>query len=261
METRELLVYLEKLEIGLSSFSFGELGTEEAVELKKSFDRFKHGLEDKVFGVDGVNQLTALYKKVGIQSLEDATIRNQGGPDLDSLLSKLENTPLSYEQSEIVRALKKLSQNTQGANSSPEETNGPNSLSSYIEFIERDLDFDHPQHQIGLKSVLEECMGHMDLMEEVVRMFKQNLLEFIGCSKIQLEKGDFAALGLACQKVVPSLRMMKTLGLLETVQQMAVRCSTDQDLRHLDFLYGQFITEFPGIQEQVDFEMEILRSM
>ena len=257
METRELLVYLEKLEIGLSSFSFGELGTEEAVALKKSFERFKHGLEDKVFGAEGRDQLTALYKRVGIQGLEQAPAR--AGEDLESLLLRLGDTPLNNEQREIVRALQKMAKNSLGADSPTAETNDTHF--SHYESIEMDLEFDCPEHRLGLRSVLEECMGHMDLMEEVVRMFNQNLLEFIGCSKIQLEQGDFAALGLACQKVVPSLRMMKTHALLETVQQMAVQCATDKDLRHLEFLYGQFLEEFPVIQEQVDFEMELLRSM
>src|SRR5690606_14817817 len=256
--------YLEKLEIGLSCFSFGELGTEEAVALKKSFDRFKHGLEDKVFGPDGMKQLTALYKKVGIQPLEDAAvkpdIREPGESDLGTLLMRLENTSLNNEQRDIVKAWKKLAKHSPQIDLPTEEIE-PKSLSTYIEYIESDQEFDNPQHEIGMTSGLQECMGHMDLMEEVVRLFEQNTVEFIGCSKIQLEKGDFAGLLMACQKVAPNLRMMKTHGLLETVQQMAVQCSTDQDLRHLDFLYGQFLKEFPVIQEQVNFEMELLRSM
>lgn len=265
METRELLNYLEKLEIGLSSFSFGELGTVEAVELKKSFDRFKHGLQDKVFGVDAMEQLSALYEKVGIQGLERSGDRT-GLPmtreaDLENLLDRLESTPLNQEQREIVTTLRKLAKHPLETISPVGENPESQTKSPYLEFMGKDLEPDSPAHEIGLKTVLEACMGHMDLLEETVRIFDRNLLEFIGCSKIQLEREDFTALEQACQKVVPSLRMLKTHGLLETVQEMAVQCGTDRDRRYLDFLYGQFLKETPGIQERINFELELLRSM
>src|SRR5690606_19286102 len=261
--TRELLNYLEKLEISLSSFSYGELGTEEAVALKKSFEQFKHGLEDKVFGVDGIGQLQDLYDKLGIQGAggHRANDQVQGTADLEFLLDRLQSTPLNKEQNQIVKALKKLAKSPKGSETSRIESNPKNSLSTHIEYIEKDFARDYPQHSIGLKSVLEECMGHMELMEEVVRIFKQNLLEFIGCARVQLDHGDIVALGLACQKLIPSLSMMKTHGLLETVQQMSIQCRKDMDRKHLEFLYDQFLGEFPGIQEQVDFEMELLRTV
>jgi len=261
--TRELLNYLEKLEISLSSFSYGELGTDDAVALKKSFEQFKHGLEDKVFGVDGIGQLQNLYDDLGIQGTDRRTAdyKVYGAADLELLLDRLLGTPLNQEQNQIVKALKKLAQSTEGTEKPRTRSNPKNSLSTHIEYIEKDFGLEHPQHSIGLKSVLEECMGQMELMEEVVRIFKQNLLEFIGCAKVQLDHGDLLALGLACQKLIPSLSMMKTYGLLETVQQMAIQCRKDMDRKHLEFLYEQFVEEFPGIQEQVDFEMELLRTV
>lgn len=263
MGTRELLNYLEKLEISLSSFSYGELGTEEAVALKRSFEQFKHGLEDKVFGVDGIDQLTDLYHKLGIQGAGDSASNGsaQGSSDFEFLLDQLLRTPLNKEQNQIVNALKKLAQRPEGSGKSHTRSNPKSSLSTYIEYIEKDFASEYQQHSIGLKSVLEECMGQMDLMEEVIRIFKQNLLEFVGCVRVQLDHGDLMALGLACQKLIPSLIMMKTHGLLETVQQIGIQCRKDMDRKHLEFLYDQFIGEFPGIQEQVDFEMELLRTM
>ena len=101
----------------------------------------------------------------------------------------------------------------------------------------------------------------MELLEELVRMFKQNIWEFIGSAKVNLMNEDFAALELACQKIIPSLRMMKTNGLLEVTQQVSRLCKTDKDMRHLNFLYDQFLQEYPRIQEQIDFEMEVFRTM
>src|SRR5690606_39561350 len=102
--TRELLNYLEKLEISLSSFSYGELGTEEAVALKKSFEQFKHGLEDKVFGVDGIGQLQDLYDKLGIQGAGGHRANDQvhGTADLEFLLRSEEHTSELQSREKLV---------------------------------------------------------------------------------------------------------------------------------------------------------------
>lgn len=262
--TRELLSYLEKLEIGLSSFSYEELGTVEAGELKKSFEVFKNGLEDKVFGASELKQLEGIYKKVGIQVSDGNPADHQEKPnaplDAMSLINALENTPLNKAQRDLLKALRKLVQKPKENGSGHLQTN-KKTMSPYFESIEKNLEPDFSHHQIGLKSVLEECMGQMHLMEELVRMFRQNILEFIGSAYVHLKNEDHDALDLACQKVIPNLRTMKTYGLLETAQQMAILCRTDKDMKHLTFLYDQFLTEFPSAEEQVDFEMEVLRTM
>lgn len=264
MGTRELLSYLEKLEIGLSSFSYEELGTVEAGELKKSFEVFKNGLEDKVFGASELKQLEVIYKKVGIEALASngATDRPIPNSQVDflGLIQKLENTPLNKEQKKLVGELRELFKKQMASENKKRETNTLNGMPTYFEQIEKNLEPDFSD-QIRLKSVLEECMGQMDLMEELVRMFRQNTLEFIGSAHVHLKNEDFYALDLACQKVIPNLRTMKTYGLLETAQQIAIQCRTEQDRKHLKFLYDQFLSEFPSAEEQVDFEMQMLRTM
>ncbi|RIV30725.1 hypothetical protein D2V08_16770 [Flagellimonas lutimaris] len=257
--TRELLTYLEKLEIGLSSFSYEELGVVEAGELKKSFEVFKIGLENKVFGVSEMKQLESIYEKVGIQSLDNRQFTESESSKFLTLIKALENTPLSKEQSEIVKELKNMVHGTKRKAQNSDKTT--DSMSTDFEFIEKSLQAGFANQSIDLKPVLEDCMGQMELLEELVRMFKQNVWEFIGNAKINLLNENFSALELACQKVMPSLRMMKTYGLLEATQQVSRLCKTDKDLKHLAFLYDQFLQEYPRVQEQIDFEMEMYRTM
>ena len=110
MGTRELLTYLEKLEIGLSSFSYEELGVVEAGKLKKSFEVFKMGLENKVFGASEMKQLENIYEKVGIRSLDKREFNEADTDKLLSLVGALEATSLSKEQLQLVDELKKLVQ-------------------------------------------------------------------------------------------------------------------------------------------------------
>lgn len=256
MGTRELLSYLEKLEIGLSSFSYEELGIVEAGELKKSFEIFKHGLEDKVFGVSEMKQLEDIYQKLGISG----SVRNMGRQDeasqLSVLIMALEQTPLTHKQHALVKAIKAVAQQlAKNNNDSPEH------MPQNYQCIEKSLDSSFSAHKINLKPVLEDCMGQMDLLEELVRMFKQNALEFIGSIKVHLLNEDIASVQLACQKLGPNLKMMKTGELFEIVQQMASMSTTEPDIRLLSFLYDQFVLEYPLVQEQVDFEMEMFRAM
>ncbi|SDQ76395.1 hypothetical protein SAMN05216294_2514 [Flagellimonas zhangzhouensis] len=258
--TRELLNYLEKLEIGLSSFSYEELGVVEAGELKKSFELFKHGLESKVFGISEMEQLQKIYQKVGIESTFAAPLTPAAQDRCICLIKALEKTRLTDEQAELVNELKQIAQNipttTDQKNMTP-----PKNFTTNFQFIERTLESDYTSNKINLKPVLEDCMGQMELMEELVKVFKQNILEFIGSAKIHLMNRNFEALDNACQKVGPSLQMMKIRSLLEITDQISRLCKTDNDMKHHAFLYDQFLQEYPIVEEQVDFEMEVFRTM
>ncbi len=261
MGTRELLTYLEKLEIGLSSFSYEELGTVEAGKLKRSFDDFKTGLEDQVFGVPQMEQLEVIYEDVGIQS---PIKEEQNDSQLfTSLIELLEKTQLTKKQKGIVKALKTTGNREYKSNKKhlieTEKENQP--MSSNTLLIEKNLESFLSTHKVNLKPVLTECMGQMELLEELVRLYKQNILEFIGSLKVQLQTKNFRGIDFACQKIQPCLRMMKTVSLLEITNQMITVCKTDNDIKYLNFLYNQFLVEYPKVEELVDFEIDVLRNM
>ncbi|WP_190808660.1 hypothetical protein [Flagellimonas sp. S3867] len=272
MGTRELLTYLEKLEIGLSNFSYEELGTVEAGKLKRSFDQFKNGLEDKVFGVPEMEQLDVIYEQIGIESpnrstdnlLENEALAKLGDSDLFiSLLSLLKKTNLGPKQQEIVNAMTVVSQRLvkPDALASTQQFDKSNSSSSNTQRIERNFASFLQTDKVNLKPVLTECMGQMELLEELIRLYKQNILEFIGSVKVHMQTKNFRGVDFACQKIQPCLRMMKTVSLLEITEQMINVCNTDNDLKYLKFLYSQFLVEFPKVDELVDFEIEVLRNM
>lgn len=258
MGTRELLRYLEKLEIGLSSFSYEELGIVEAGKLKKSFEVFKHGLEDKVFGISGMEQLEVIYEQVGIQGPVDETASEKANESDDadqmlSLISALEQTKLSSQQKEIAKKLRKIVQQSHTKDQDMTRANAPLSTERWGS--------DFYSDKVNLKLVLEECMGHMELLEELIRIYKQNILEFIGSLKVHIQSQNFKEIRIACQKVQPCLRMMRTVGLLEIIQLMDTACKTDNDIKYLTFLYHQFLSEYPKVEALVDFEIEALRNM
>ena len=221
MGVRELLRYLEKLEIGLSSFSYEELGTIEAGELKKSFEVFKNGLEDKVFGISEVKQLNQICQEVGIEPSPENSLKNPQEPQKDSdkllsLIQSLENTKMTKEQEKLVMELKSVAFSLENTNRSADQES---SEAKTLKIAETRIS---SSQKVNLKPVLEECMGQMELLEEFIRIYKQNILEFIGSLKLNQESKNLKGIRVACQKVMPSLRMMNTIDLLDIVRQMDV---------------------------------------
>ncbi|SHG31994.1 hypothetical protein [Flagellimonas flava] len=268
MGTRELLTYLEKLEIGLSSFSYDELGTEDAGKLKKSFDNFKNGLENKVFGVSEMKQLDVIYEQIGISSLPEhkvtVPIEKEINPAhevelLFTLVHMLDQTQLDRKQQEMIKALKKVSQRLNTVSRQMNSKQKP--VATDAELIEKNLESVFTTQKVNLRPVLDECMGQMELLEELVRIYKQNILEFIGKVKVNLQTENFRGVDFACQKIEACLKMMKTVSLLEITEQMSMVCKTDNDIKYLNFLYQQFLVEYPKVEELVDFEIDVLRNM
>ncbi len=109
-----------------------------------------------------------------------------------------------------------------------------------------------------LRSLLDECMGQVDLLCELVRLFKKNVLEFIGNTKISLQNEDVKSIGFASHKIKSGLRMLKIDSLLLIAEQMDAVCKNDGDLKYLDFLYNQFLDEYPQVEEIIDSGMKKL---
>lgn len=107
----------------------------------------------------------------------------------------------------------------------------------------------------SLDPIFEDCMEQMELLEELVRLYKQNAIEFIGETKFQLQRKDFEAMEFSLHKMKSGLAMMRTNELLALVEQMQSCCKSDRDLKHLNFLYASFVTQYHITQEKIESEV------
>lgn len=105
---------------------------------------------------------------------------------------------------------------------------------------------------IDLEPILEECMGEMDLLRELVALYHENALEFIGAARIHLPNADFKELGLAAHKIKAGLAMMRTDSLHAIIVLVQKECDGDQDSKHLQFLCDCFAEEYPTIKASID---------
>jgi len=105
---------------------------------------------------------------------------------------------------------------------------------------------------IDLAAILDDCMGDMELLGELIRLYKQNAVEFIGAAKLFIGNGDFAQLKLAAHKIKCGLAMMHTYQLRDIVIEMHEQCQTDQNLNRIKFLNDLFIADYLAVEKAID---------
>ncbi|MEY8021860.1 ATP-binding protein [Muriicola sp. SD30] len=112
---------------------------------------------------------------------------------------------------------------------------------------------------IDLTGMLEDCMGEVDMLEELLKLFKGNALEFIGKAKMHLQNHDYDQLQFAAHKLKSGLAMVQAANLLILIQQIQEHCKTDRNHDQMQYLYEQFIKEYPMVEFALDKEMTRLR--
>ena len=145
---------------------------------------------------------------------------------------------------------------------SPEEllskliNNSVSDSSSLFESTSKLVCGDRPK--IDLKSLLDDCMGEYELLENLISLFKQNAIEFIGACCIHLKNKDYEGIGFASHKIKSGLAMLKTNSLLSIVEKMHDLGKNGTGLDELEKLYTAFIIEYSIIEKAIDVEMEKL---
>jgi signal transduction histidine kinase/DNA-binding NarL/FixJ family response regulator/HPt (histidine-containing phosphotransfer) domain-containing protein len=122
------------------------------------------------------------------------------------------------------------------------------------------VDTDPQEALLDLKPALEDCMGDIDMLHELIVFYKQNALEFIGKVKVYLRQEDFGMIRDAAHKIKCGLAMMHTHKLHGIVEQIHENCKTTQDTAELEGLYLQFVQEYSGVEKELDIEFEKLES-
>jgi len=239
LKPKNLLFQLSHLESNLNDFSFEKLSVEDADQLKQSFLSFKRNLLEKISPSNAENQnIPSQILKKTLQSFEKSAIAQDSSiSDLDmdmydAIISHYKSYGAVLKSLKIESAMKKDNHSTLIFNKS--DSPGADSL-----------------HTIDLNPILQDCMGEIDLLTQLVGLYERNGLEFIGAAKIHLQTHDFKQLGLAAHKVKAGLAMMKTNSLHSIILQIESTCNGDKDLKHLQFLCDCFIMEFPIVRKSL----------
>ena len=247
MKPKDLLFQLSYLESHLNDFSFEKLSADDAEHVKKSFQSFKRTLLDKMSPPRAKGALTSseILKKT-ILNFERAankpsrSLQNLDMETYDAIIEHYKSYGAVLKSLKIETAMKSKNQSTLILNKS---------ITSSVD----------AQATIDLDPILAECMGELDLLTELIRLFERNALEFIGAAKIHLPTADFKQLGLAAHKVKAGLAMMKTESLHSIILQVEHSCKKNMDIKHVQFLCDCFRVEFPEVQRALNKALDTLR--
>lgn len=113
--------------------------------------------------------------------------------------------------------------------------------------------------EVNLTYLLEECMGEIDLLEELIGLFKQNMLDFIGRANVYIPEGNLNRLGFAAHKVKSGLSMMRANHLYSLVDQITIGCKTHRNLPEIGRLYDQLLLAYPMVENAIDRELMFLK--
>ncbi|QWX85314.1 response regulator [Cellulophaga sp. HaHaR_3_176] len=114
--------------------------------------------------------------------------------------------------------------------------------------------------EIDLEPVLEECFGDLEMLEQLVVLFKSNAIEFIGKTKVDLKSENIEGIRFNAHKLKSGLNMMQTPSLHKIVEQMHKICLEDKDIKYLRFLYDCFLNEYPAVEKAIDLAMDTYKN-
>ncbi len=111
---------------------------------------------------------------------------------------------------------------------------------------------------IDLTALLQECYGELDMLKELVRLFKQNIYEFIGAVKIAIMNEAFEEIHLAAHKIKAGLALMKTNQLKQLVIGIEQNAKKS-DIANIEQLFSQFLQVYPLKEAFIDQELDKLK--
>lgn len=112
-----------------------------------------------------------------------------------------------------------------------------------------------------LGKIWQECTGDIVLLEEMVNLFKKNILECIGKLKIYLPLGEFEKIQTAAQQVRANADLIQANNLLPLIDSLITNCSTARDIHFLNGIYDQFLSTYPLVEQAIDKELRVLKNM
>jgi len=105
---------------------------------------------------------------------------------------------------------------------------------------------------VDVGQMLEDCEHDLELLEELIQLFKKNIIEFIENSELNIQNRDSKGLEFAAHKIKSGLGMIKSEGLLDVVEEIRNGCNQHLDWKHLEFLHVRFSNDYPEVEKALD---------
>ncbi|APQ18938.1 ATP-binding protein [Maribacter hydrothermalis] len=113
---------------------------------------------------------------------------------------------------------------------------------------------------VDLNNLLDECFGEIAMLNELVKLFKLNALEFIGNVKIHLQTENLKEIGFSAHKLKAGFAMLKADGMRRLIVQLEAHCKANQ-ASEVKALYKIFLNDYPKLEQKLDFDLAIINKL
>ncbi len=117
-----------------------------------------------------------------------------------------------------------------------------------------------PSENWTLDGVWKECMGDLDMLEELTRLLKNNILEFFGKMKLHIANSDYAQIAAAAHKLKAGLKLIEANDWLEYVANMMARARQGRELLAIESDYEKMRLAYPQRERQLDMELSLIKT-
>ncbi len=114
--------------------------------------------------------------------------------------------------------------------------------------------------KIDLMPMLDECMGEISLLEELIQLFIKNAQEFMAVGKVHIQNNNVEELEFAAHKIKSGLKMMYCDGLLSIIEKIQKECKEAADINQLKLLYDNFVADYPAIEFEIVKALNLLKN-
>lgn len=110
---------------------------------------------------------------------------------------------------------------------------------------------------VDLTYLLKDCFGEVDMLNELVKLFKLNAIEFIGNVKINIKTQNLKEIAMSAHKLKAGFAMIKADGMRNLIVELESCCKTNQPEKVKD-LYEIFLKDYPLLEDNLNKNLELM---
>lgn len=112
---------------------------------------------------------------------------------------------------------------------------------------------------LSLSSLWNDCMGDIEMLEEMTRLFRANLLEFLGALKTHLTLLDYEAIEACAHKIKAGLKLMEVHEWLSRVEELRGLNRTQSGVERMRQIYRELLASYPRLDQEMQQTLEQIK--
>lgn len=110
---------------------------------------------------------------------------------------------------------------------------------------------------VDLNSLLDDCFGELEMLNELIKLFKTNVLEFIGNVTIHIKTDNLVDIAFSAHKLKASFAMLKANGMRNLIVELEANCKANEPSKVKE-LYELFLNDYPLLENNLNIDLERL---